>query len=283
MTAVEIVEVAPRDGLQAEPRIVPTADKVALVEALAACGFRRIEVASFVRPDRVPQMADGAAVLAAVPPRAGLARVALVPNLRGYAAARAAGADAVAVFAAASEGFAQANTGGTVAEVLARCTQVLAQARADGVAARAYVSCVTDCPHDGPVPPTAVARVAAALWQAGATEVALGETLGRATAPAVAAMLAAVLDEVPAAALAGHFHDTGGRALAHVAAALDRGLRVFDGSAGGLGGCPFAPGAAGNLSSERLAAFLQAQGCTTGLDMAALAAAAGLARRLRDG
>jgi hydroxymethylglutaryl-CoA lyase len=278
---VEIVEVGPRDGLQNEPGFVPTARKVALVDALSACGFSRIEAASFVRPDRVPQMADGAAVLAAIARPPGVRFVALVPNLRGYAAARAAGADAVAVFAAATEAFSRANLGTGIAESLERLAAVAAAAQADGLPLRGYVSCVTDCPYEGAVAPAAVARVAAALAAMGAAEVSLGETLGRGRPAAVAAMLDAVLAELPAGRLAGHFHDTAGGALANVAVALGRGLRVFDASAGGLGGCPFAPGAAGNLASERLADWLAAEGWESGIDRGRLAAAAALARGLR--
>lgn len=279
---VEIVEVSPRDGLQNESRQVPTVDKVALIDALSACGFARIEAASFVRPDRVPQMADGAAVLAGIARPAGVRFSALVPNLKGYAAARAAGADEVAVFVAATEGFSRANTSASVGEALARAAAVAAAAAGDGMRLRAYVSCVTDCPFEGAVTPDAVARVAGALAAMGAAEVALGETLGRGTPQAVDAMLAAVTRAVPPDRLAGHFHDTSGRAVDNVAVALGHGLRVFDASAGGLGGCPFAPGAAGNLATERLVDWLAARGWQTGIDRSRLALAARLARGLRE-
>lgn len=277
----EIVEVAPRDGLQNEPRIIPTADKVALVDLLSRAGFRRIEAASFVNPARVPQMADGAAVLAGITRVPGVACMALTPNLRGYACARAAGADWVAVFVSASQGFSRANLGADIETSLGWAAAVCGQAAADGVPVRGYVSCVTDCPYDGPVPPADVARVAGRLLATGCAEVALGDTIGRGTPAAVDAMLRAVGQVVPAARLAGHFHDTAGRALANVDVALGHGLRVFDGAAGGLGGCPFAPGAAGNLATETLAAHLAARGFATGIDTAALAAAAAFARGLR--
>ncbi|RMH46662.1 MAG: hydroxymethylglutaryl-CoA lyase [Alphaproteobacteria bacterium] len=278
---VTLVEVGPRDGLQNEPRPIATADKIRLVDLLSDCGFPRIEVASFVSPRWVPQMADGAAVLAGIRRRPGTTYCALTPNLKGYRAARAAGADAVAVFASASEGFSRANINCSVAESLERFAPVLAAARADGVSVRGYVSCVTDCPYDGPVAPAAVARVTEALDRMGCHEVSLGDTIGRATPERVDAMLDAVLAAVPAARLAGHFHDTAGRALDNIRVALARGIRVFDAAAGGLGGCPYAPGAAGNVATEAVVAMLEAEGFATGIDPAALARAAAFARGLR--
>lgn len=279
---VTLVEVGPRDGLQNEPARVPTEVKIALVDRLSACGFTRIEVASFVDPARVPQMADGAAVLAGIHRAPGVTYAALAPNLRGYGAARAAGAGEIAIFASASESFSRRNINCTIAESLARFAPIADAARADAQPLRGYVSCVTDCPFEGAVDPEAVARVAEALIALGCCEVSLGETLGRAHPGQVAAMLDAVLESVPADRLAGHFHDTAGRALANVAVALDRGLRVFDASCGGLGGCPFAPGAAGNVATEALADRLTALGFDTGLDAARLAAAAAFARSLRS-
>jgi hydroxymethylglutaryl-CoA lyase len=280
---VEIVEVGPRDGLQNEPRPIPTAEKIALIDCLSGAGFARIEVASFVNPKRVPQMADGAAVLAGIARVPGLRYGALTPNLQGYAAARAAGADAVAVFASASEGFSKANINASIAESLDRFRPLAERAAAEGIPLRGYVSCVTDCPYDGPVAPAAVARVAAALRDIGCHEISLGDTLGRGTPERVAAMLDAVLAVVPADRLAGHFHDTGGRALANVAVALGRGLRVFDAAVGGLGGCPFAPGAAGNVATEALADYLAAAGFCHGLDRAVIGRAAAMARAMRGG
>lgn len=278
---VEIFEVGPRDGLQNEARMIPAADKIRLIDMLSACGFRRIEVASFVSPRWVPQMADGEEVLAGIRRAPGVRYAALTPNMKGYARARAAGVDEVAIFASASEGFSRANINASIAESLERFGPVAEAARADGVPMRAYVSCVTDCPYDGPTPPGAVARVVAALRDLGAYEVSLGDTIGKGTPERVTAMLRAVLDEMPASKLAGHFHDTGGRALANIEASLEMGLRVFDAAAGGLGGCPYAPGAAGNVATEAVDARLRALGHETGLDAARLAEAAAFARSLR--
>ena len=280
---VEIFEVGPRDGLQNEKRPIPTAEKVALVDLLSQAGFRRIEVASFVSPRWVPQMADSAAVLAAIRRAPGVTYAALTPNLRGYEAALAAGADEVAVFASASEGFSRANLNCTIAESLARFAPVLEAARADTVRVRGYVSCVTDCPFDGPTPPASVARVAAALRDLGCYEVSLGDTIGRATPATIQAMLRAVLAELPADRLAGHFHDTAGRACDNIAAALDLGIRVFDAAVGGLGGCPYAPGAAGNVATEAAVARIEGLGFATGLDRNVIDRAAALARQMREG
>ncbi|TNC73700.1 hydroxymethylglutaryl-CoA lyase [Rubellimicrobium roseum] len=281
MADVEIVEVGPRDGLQNEARIIPTAKKIALIDTLAAAGFRRIEVASFVSPRWVPQMADCAEVLAQVH-GLGPRLMALVPNLKGFDAAMAARTDVIAVVTAASEGFARANLNASVAESLDRLRPVLEAARRIAIPVRGYVSTVTDCPYDGPTPPGSVARIAAALRDMGCEEIALGETLGRAMPESIDAMLRAVLEELPPDRLAGHFHDTAGRALDNVDAAFDRGLRIFDASIAGLGGCPFAPGAAGNVVTESLHDHLTARGHRTGLDRAALLRATDLARSLRD-
>lgn len=278
---VTIYEVGPRDGLQSEPRTIPTPGKIALVDALSACGFSHIEVTSFVSPRWVPQMADAAAVMSGITRRPGVTYAALTPNLAGYAAASAAGADEVAIFAAASETFSERNINCSIAESLARFKAVAAEATRDGIGLRGYVSCVTDCPYEGRVSPDAVADVASALRDLGCREVSLGDTIGKGTPSSTAAMLDVVLERTPATGLAGHFHDTGGLALANIEIALDRGLRVFDASCGGLGGCPFAPGAAGNVATESVADRLEALGFETGLDRDRLAKAAGLARRLR--
>ncbi|MCB2110265.1 MAG: hydroxymethylglutaryl-CoA lyase [Defluviimonas sp.] len=278
---VEIVEMGPRDGLQNEKRIIPTAEKIALVDCLSRAGFRRIEVASFVSPKWVPQMADGAAVLAGISRAAGVRYAALTPNLRGYAAAKAARADEVAIFASATEGFSKANLNCTIAESLERFRPVAEAAQSDGIALRGYVSVVTDCPYEGAVAPAAVARVAGALRDMGCHEVSLGDTIGQGRPETVDAMLAAVLGEMPAAALAGHFHDTAGRALANIETALARGLRVFDAAVGGLGGCPYAPGAKGNVATEAVVAHLSSLGKVTGLDPACLARAAAMAKAMR--
>lgn len=278
---VEIVEMAPRDGLQNEPRFIPTVEKIALVDCLSRAGFRRIEVASFVSPRWVPQMADGAEVLAGIARVPGVRYTALTPNLRGFQAALAAGADEVAIFASASEGFSRANLNCSIAESLQRFEPVMEAAKAANIPVRGYVSMVTGCPFDGPTPPRAVARVVAHLRVMGCHEISLGDTVGQGTPETVAAMLAAVVQEMPPEALAGHFHDTHGRALDNIEASLAAGLRVFDAAVGGLGGCPYAPGAAGNVATERVALRLAALGYATGLDLAVLAAAATQARAMK--
>ena len=278
---VRIFEMSPRDGLQNESRAVSTADKIALVDLLSACGFDRIEVTSFVNPKAVPQMADAAPVMAGIRRAPGVRYSALAPNMRGFDAALAAGADEVAVFASASEGFSRANINCSIAESIDRFRPILAAARKHGLPVRGYVSCAVVCPFDGPTPPAETARVAAILADAGCYEVSLGDTIGRATPETTAAMLDAVLDAVPPDRLAGHFHDTGGRALDNIALSLGRGLRCFDSSAGGLGGCPFAPGASGNVATEAVCAMLASEGYETGIDPGKLATAADFARSLR--
>lgn len=280
---VEIFEVGPRDGLQNEARMIATDDKITLVDLLSRAGFRRIEVASFVSPKWVPQMADSAQVLAGITRAPGVRYAALAPNLKGYEGALAAKADEVAIFGSASEGFSRANINASIAESLERFAPVMERARADGLRVRGYVSCVTDCPFDGPVAPQAVARVAAALFGMGCYEISLGDTLGQARPETIGAMLRAVLDAVPATALAGHYHDTAGRALDNITASLEMGLRVFDAAVGGLGGCPYAPGAAGNVGTERVLDHLTKLGHATGLDAGVIAQAAAYARSLRPG
>lgn len=279
---VLIHEMAPRDGLQNEKRLIPTEDKIRLVDLLSASGLRRIEVTSFVRADWVPQLADGAEVMAGITRRHGTDYTALTPNLRGYTAAREAGADQVAVFAAASESFSRKNINCSIEESLARFAPLLDAARADGVPVRGYVSCVTDCPYEGPVSPQAVASVAQALFLMGCFEISLGDTIGRGTPETVSAMLDAVVAVVPAERLAGHFHDTGGRALENIEVSLSRGLRVFDSSAGGLGGCPYAPGASGNVATGQVIELLAKLGFDTGIDHAKLAEAEAFASTLRS-
>ncbi len=280
---VEIFEMGPRDGLQNEKRMIATADKIALVDLLSQAGFRRIEVTSFVSPKWVPQMGDAAQVMAGIARRAGVSYAALTPNLKGYQAAHQARASEVAIFASASEGFSRANLNASIADSLDRFRPVADAARADGVPMRGYVSVVTDCPFDGPTAPADVARVVAALRDMGCYEVSLGDTIGQGRPETIDAMLGAVLDELPADRLAGHYHDTAGRALQNVDASLARGLRVFDAAVGGLGGCPYAPGAAGNVATEALARHLAAQGFDHGLDMAVIDRAAAFARTLREG
>ncbi|MEM8580312.1 MAG: hydroxymethylglutaryl-CoA lyase [Pseudomonadota bacterium] len=280
---VEIFEVGPRDGLQNERRLISTRDKIALIDTLSAAGFRRIEVASFVSPKWVPQMADGAEVFAGLARAPGVSYAALVPNEKGLVRALEAQADEIAIFASSSEGFSRANLNCTIEESFARFAPVLAGAAEAGLPVRGYVSCVTDCPFDGATAPADVARVVTRLLEAGCYEVSLGETLGRGTPRAVTDMLAAVLSDVPADKLAGHFHDTSGHALANIAVALEAGIRVFDASVGGLGGCPYAPGAAGNIATEAVLQFAQGQGLDTGLVEERVAEAAALASALRGG
>ncbi|MEM6972272.1 MAG: hydroxymethylglutaryl-CoA lyase [Pseudomonadota bacterium] len=277
---ITIVEVGPRDGLQNEPDPIATADKIALIDALSATGLARIEAAAFVSPRAVPQMADGAAVLSGITRSPGIRYSALVPNLRGLESAMAAGVDEIAVFAAASETFSARNINATIAESLARFRPVAEQAQAAGIPLRGYISTVVHCPYEGAVAPAAVARIAEALDSLGAFEISLGDTTGQGTPETIAPMLDAVLDVLPAARLAGHFHDTNGKALESVAVALERGITVFDSAAGGLGGCPFAPGASGNLATGRLIDWAHGQGLSTGVDPAALDQAERQARAL---
>lgn len=278
---VTLYEVGPRDGLQNEARLIPAADKIRLIDMLSDCGFTHIEAASFVSPRWVPQMADAAEVMAGITRRPGTTYAALAPNLRGFEAARAAGADEVAIFAAASETFSRRNINASIAESFARFAPVAEAARAAGTPLRGYVSCATDCPFEGEIAPQAVAAVAERLLALGCREVSLGDTIGRGTPERVAAMLGAVLGVAPAGLLAGHFHDTGGQALANVEVALGLGLRVFDAACGGLGGCPYAPGAPGNVATEAVVARLEALGFSTGIDARRLDAAAAFARGLR--
>jgi len=280
---VEIFEVGPRDGLQNEKRPIAARDKIALVNLLSEAGFHRIEVASFVSPKRVPQMANSADVLGGIRRHNGVIYSALTPNLQGFEQAMDAGANEVAIFSSASEGFSQANINCSIAESLQRFRPVMDAARAENVKVRGYVSCVTDCPYDGPVPALQVADVANDLFQLGCYEVSLGDTIGAGTQASVSKMLTAVLDVIPAKNLAGHFHDTKGNAMANIQVSLDHGLRIFDAAVGGLGGCPFAPGAAGNVSTEAVHQFLLDAGYETGLDAELLMKAADMARHMRSG
>ncbi|MEN8659257.1 hydroxymethylglutaryl-CoA lyase [Marivita sp.] len=278
---VEIFEVGPRDGLQNEARLIPVDEKIALVDCLSRAGFRRIECASFVSPKWVPQMADSAAVLTGIKRAPGVSYAALTPNMRGFEDAMLARASEVAIFGSASEGFSKANINASIAESLERFAPVAEVAAAAGVKLRGYVSCVVECPYDGAVAPDAVARVVAALRDMGCYEVSLGDTIGRATPEGISAMLDAVLQEMPADRLAGHYHDTGGLACDNIEASLNLGLRVFDAAVGGLGGCPYAPGAAGNVATEAVAERVAALGFEHGLDMEVVAEAAAMARRMR--
>lgn len=280
---VTIVEMAPRDGLQNESHLVSTADKIRLVDLLSDCGYARIEVTSFVSPKWVPQMADAAEVMAGIIRRPGARYAALTPNMRGLEAAIEARADEVAIFASASETFSQKNINCSIAESIERFRPIADVCRDRGLLLRGYVSCVVECPYEGAVSPVSAAHVAGLLDDLGCYEVSLGDTIGRGTPEAVDAMLATVLARIPGERLAGHFHDTSGRALDNIAVSLDRGLRVFDASAGGLGGCPYAPGAAGNVDTLAVNAFVASRGFSTGLDTEKLEVAATFARSLRSG
>ncbi|SPF80560.1 hydroxymethylglutaryl-CoA lyase [Pseudoprimorskyibacter insulae] len=280
---VEIFEVGPRDGLQNEARLIPTAEKIALVDCLSRAGFRRIEVASFVSPKWVPQMADSGDVLAGITRAAGVRYAALTPNLRGFEGAVAARADEVAIFGSASEGFSRANINASIAESLERFRPVAEAALAAGVPVRGYVSCSVDCPYEGAIAPEAAAKVAAALLAMGCYEISMADTIGRAAPEGIEAMLKATLEVAPADKLAGHFHDTAGRACDNIEAALGLGLRVFDAAVGGLGGCPYAPGAAGNVATEAVIERVERLGFVTGLDRAVVAKASAMARKMRTG
>jgi len=270
---VRIVEVGPRDGLQNEPAPVGTADKIAFVNALSDAGHRVIEVSAFVSPKWVPQMADAAEVFAGIARRSGTRYTALVPNLAGLQRAIAARVDGIAVFAAASESFSRRNINQSIAESLETYRAVCAAAKDAGLPVRAYVSTAFGCPFEGAVAPAAVAEVSAALMEMGAYEVAVSDTIGIAHPGQVAPVLAAVAARVPLDRVALHFHDTRGTALANVLTALDLGVMTFDASAGGLGGCPYAPGATGNLATEDLLYMLDGLGIDTGVSLERVLAA----------
>lgn len=267
---VKIVEVGPRDGLQNEPKILDVATKAALVDRLGRTGLKVIEAASFVSPKWVPQMADSAAVLAAIQRLPDVAYPALAPNMQGFDAAVAAGAREVAVFGSASETFSQKNINCSVAESLARFEPVLAAARQYGIRVRGYVSCVLGCPYEGAIAPAAVARVAGALADLGCYEISLGDTIGVGTPEAAKRMIEAVAARVPLDCLAGHYHDTYGMAIANIYASLQCGVQVFDASVAGLGGCPYAKGASGNVATEDVVYLLAGLGIETGVDLDAL-------------
>ncbi len=268
---VRIVEVGPRDGLQNERVDIGTAAKVELIDRLSRTGLRSIEATAFVSPKWVPQMADAAEVLAGIERMAGIAYPVLVPNEQGYARAREAGADEVAVFTAASEAFNLRNTNASIAQSLERFAPVLERARADGVRVRGYVSTVLGCPYQGEVPLADVVRVARSLHAMGCYEISLGDTIGVGTPAKARAMLQAVASEVPMAALAIHFHDTYGQALANVLACLEDGVAVVDSAVSGAGGCPYAKGASGNVASEDVVYMLHGLGIRTGVDLPLLA------------
>ena len=264
---IKVVEVGPRDGLQNEPVFVPTSVKLQLVDLLVDAGLRTIEATAFVSPKRIPQMADHNEVAKGLHPRAGVTYSALTPNAQGFQAALAANFEEVAVFASASETFSHRNIQCSVAESIDRFTPVLRAAQSAGVRVRGYVSCVMGCPFEGAVSPVAVTDLAARLYDLGCYEISLGDTIGTGTPGHTTELLNLVSRKVPPAHLAGHFHDTYGQALANVVVALQAGVRVLDASVSGLGGCPYAPGATGNLATEDLVYMLHGMGYETGIDL----------------
>jgi hydroxymethylglutaryl-CoA lyase len=264
---VRIVEVGPRDGLQNEPCAMPTAVKIELIEKLALAGLKTIEATAFVSPKWVPQMADHGEVMRGLKRQSGVAYPVLVPNMKGFEAALAAGAEEVAVFAAASETFSQKNINCSIAQSFERFRPVLQAAQQNGVRVRGYVSCVLGCPYEGEIKPEAAASVAGRLYDIGCYEISLGDTIGVGTPAKAQKMLDAVARHVPVERLAGHYHDTYGQALVNIYASLETGVAVFDSSVAGLGGCPYAPGAAGNAATEDLVYMLDGLGIETGADL----------------
>ena len=271
--AVSIVEVGPRDGLQNEATSLTTNAKVQFIEALAQAGCKRIEVGSFVSPKWVPQMANSDEVLTQIHRKLGVTYSALTPNMQGVIQAIASGADEVAIFGAASEAFTQKNINCSIAESINRFTPVIAYAQAHSIPVRGYVSTVMGCPYSGNVPLKDVVNIAAQLYQLGCYEISLGDTIGVGSPTQTNALITAVSDVVPIANLAVHFHNTYGQALANVLTAINAGVRIVDTSAAGLGGCPYAHGASGNLATEDLVYMLNGMGMATGIDLPALIAA----------
>jgi hydroxymethylglutaryl-CoA lyase len=271
MDDVRVVEVGPRDGLQNEARPLGVADRVQMVEGLIAAGMRTIEVGSFVSPKWVPQMAGSADVLTSLPVREGITFQMLVPNMKGFETAREANAREIAIFASASESFSQRNINCSIDESFERFKPVLEGAREAGMRVRGYVSCVLGCPYEGRVALSSVVSVSRRLYESGCYEISLGDTIGVGTPRAAAAMVRAVAEVLPIGAIALHEHNTYGQALANILACFDEGVRVFDASVGGLGGCPYAKGATGNVSTEELVYMLEGMGIRTGIDLQRLA------------
>jgi hydroxymethylglutaryl-CoA lyase len=270
---VRIVEVGPRDGLQNEKTPVSVEGRIAFIEALVGAGLHTVEVGAFVSPKAIPQMVNSDSVLRGVNHYPDSEFHVLVPNEKGYEAARAAGAKVIAVFASASESFSRANINCSIAESIERFKPVIDRAKADSIKVRGYISCVLGCPYDGEVKPQAVVDVAERLWDLGCYEISLGDTIGVGTPVKARRLLRAVAGAVPMANLAMHFHDTYGQALANLYAGMEEGARVIDSAAGGLGGCPYAPGATGNVATEDVVYTLEGMGVATGVDMAKLVAA----------
>ncbi len=272
-THVRMVEVGPRDGLQNEAVAIDVATKVALVERLADAGLMSVEAGSFVAPKWVPQMADTDQVMARIKRKPGVSYPVLVPNMKGFEAALAAKADEIAIFAAASESFSKRNINCSIAESLVRFAPVAEAAKQAGMRVRGYVSCVLDCPYEGPIAAAQAAEVARRLYQLGCYEVSLGDTIGTGTPHRAQALVDATAEHIPRGAIAVHFHDTYGQALANIYACLERGIATVDSAVAGLGGCPYAKGASGNVASEDVRYMLGGLGIATGVDLGALAAA----------
>jgi len=270
MNQVRIVEMGPRDGLQNEPREVPTEVKIELIERLADAGLPAVEATAFVSPKWVPQMADHTEVLERIRRKPGVSYPVLTPNLKGFEAARAAGATEVAIFGAASEAFSKKNINCSIAESLERFRPIVSESKKFDIRVRGYVSCVLGCPYEGEVAPARVADVAGALFDMGCYEISLGDTIGVGTPARTKMMLDACSERVPVANLAGHYHDTYGQALANTYASLELGVRTFDASVAGLGGCPYAKGASGNVATEDVVYMLHGLGLQTGIDLNAL-------------
>ena len=267
---VEIVEVGPRDGLQNEKQTIDVSTKVSLIEKLADTGLKNVEAGAFVSPKWVPQMAASDEVLKEIKRKPGVSYPVLTPNMKGFEGALAGNADTVAIFGAASESFSKRNINASIEESLERFKPVVEAARSNNIRVRGYVSCVLGCPYEGKIPIDNVARVSKALFEMGCYEISLGDTIGVGTAGETRQLIRALANEMPVDALAGHFHDTYGQALANIATALDEGVRTFDSSVSGLGGCPYAPGASGNVATEDVVYMLEGSGMDTGADLDAL-------------
>ena len=280
--SIEIVEVGPRDGLQNEVKKIDLPTKVKLIDLLSTAGFKRIEVGSFVNPRLVPQMADSGLVLSNIKRDPSISYAVLVPNKRGYLKAKEFFPNEIAVFCSASEGFSKANINSSIEESLARISEFLDEAKSDGMPVRGYVSCITHCPFDGLVPPSNVAYVVAQLKKLGCYEISLGDTLGRASSDQVDRMFNSVLDEAHESQLAGHFHNTSGNALDNIGVSVERGIRVFDSAVGGLGGCPFAPGAPGNVATEDVLDYVESMGFEANLNKEIINKAGKLAKEIRN-
>lgn len=279
---VRIFEVGPRDGLQNQKRIIPTESKIQLIDELSDCGFSHIETTSFVSPKWVPQMADASAVMAGISRRKGTIYAALTPNMHGFNAAMDAKADEVAIFGSASEGFSQKNINCSIEESYLRFAPIMDAAKIDKCKVRGYISCVTDCPYDGPTDPKQVVDVALRLLEMGCYEISLGDTIGAANPGTTHKLVSSLLNYMPADVLAGHFHDTNNRALDNIQVCLEAGIRTFDSSIGGLGGCPYAEGAKGNVDTLSVVKMVQGMKFETGLNVEKLAEVSTFAKSLSE-